>query len=73
MKVYMPTMHTLFYSLSAIAQTRGSGPQNITQDCQHHCFWCIAAKRLWRRLSAAAYGCAVLLLVTFALDEVAVT
>jgi len=26
---------------------------------------------LWRRLSAAAYGCAFLLLVTFALDELA--
>jgi len=31
------------------------------------------SKLLWRRLSAAAYGCALLLLVTFALDELAVS
>ena len=40
---------------------------------QHQCFWCIVEKLLWRRLSAAAYGCALLLLVTFALDEFAVS
>jgi len=34
---------------------------------------CTAAKLLWRRLSAAAYGCALLLLVTFALHELAVS
>ena len=29
MKLYMPTMHTLCYSLDAIAPTRGSGPQKL--------------------------------------------
>jgi len=49
------------------------GLQNITRNGQHQCFRCIAVKLLWRRLSAAAYGCALLLLVTFALDELAVS
>jgi len=49
------------------------GPQNIIQNVQRQCFWCIAAKLTWRRLSVAAYGCALLLLVTFALDELAVS
>ena len=29
MKLYMPTMHTLCYSLDAIAPTRGSGPPKL--------------------------------------------
>ena len=48
-------------------------PKILPKNGQHQCFWCIAAKLLWRRLSAAACGCAVLLLVTFALDELAVS
>jgi len=48
-------------------------PKNITQTGQHQCFWCIAAELFWRRLSAAAYGCALLQLVIFALDELAVS
>ena len=40
-------------------QQGDQGPQYITQNGQHQCFWCIATKLLWRRLSAAAYGCAL--------------
>jgi len=70
----MPTVHTSRYNLDTIARpNRDKGPQNITQNGQHQCFWCIAAKLLWRRLSAAAHGCALLLLVTFATDELAVS
>ena len=54
-------------------QQGDQGPKNITQNGQRQCFWCISAKLLWRRLSAAAYGCALLLLVTLALDELAVS
>ena len=61
------------HNLDVIALTRGSGPQNIIQNVQRQCFWCIAAKLTWRRLSVAAYGCALLLLVTFALHELAVS
>jgi len=64
-KVYVPTMHTL--------HTHGPPPKILPRNGQHQCFWCIEAKLLWRRLSAAAYGCALLLLVTFALDELAVS
>ena len=42
---------------------RGIRTQNITQNGHHQCFWCIAAKLLWCCLFAAAYGCALLLLV----------
>jgi len=61
------------HNLDAIAPTRDQGPQNITQNGQHQCFWCTAGKLLWRRLSAVACGCALMLLVTFALDELAVS
>jgi len=53
----MPTMHTLCYNLDAIAPQGDHGSYPI----------------LWRRLSAAAYGYALLLLVTFGLDELAVS
>jgi len=51
-------MHTLCYNLDAIAPPGDHG---------------FAAPILWHRLSAAAYGYALLLLVTFALDELAVS
>ena len=49
------------------------GPQNIIQNGQHQCFWCTTAKILLSRLSAAAYGCTLFLLVTFALHELTVS
>ena len=60
----MPTMHTLCYNSDAIAPTRGSEPEkNITQNGQ------IGVSGVLR----PNYGVAcLLLLVTFALDELAV-
>ena len=54
-----------------------SDPFNRHSTCvingQHQCSWCTAEKLLWLRLSLAAYGCTLLLLVTFASDEFAVS
>ena len=64
-KVYMPTTHTL----------HTGPPKYYPKMANISVFsWCIAAKLLSRHLSAAAYGCALLLLVglTFAFDELAV-
>jgi len=54
-------------------QQGGQGPRNIIQNGQHQCFWCTTAKLLLSCMSAAAYGCTLFLLVTFALHELTVS
>jgi len=73
MKLYMPTRHTLCYSLDAIAPTRGSGPPKHYPKLPALVFLVYCGQTTVASPVCCCVWMRTLLLVTFALDELAVS